>query len=496
MTAYQTLAARFERAMLFKSSADMLEWDSATMMPSGAIDLRSAQLAQLRVAALEPITQGDMEELLARAEEERAAGAWERANVAAMRRAYVHAAAVPPSLVEARSRACSRSEMAWRGARSDNDFATFAPHLEEVLRLTREVGAAKADRLSVSPYDALLDEYEPGGRSERLDGIFATLARELPPLVDAIAEHQASHPLPPLPPGPFPAAKQAELARRLADRIGFDFSRGRLDTSTHPFCGGAAEDVRITTRYDERDFLSSVMSVIHETGHALYELGLPREWVRQPVGQAVGMAIHESQSLLVEMQASRSPEFFDFFAPLAHEIFGGPPEAFRPEVLRSHSLRVRRGFIRVDADEATYPLHVVLRYRLERAMLSGDLAVRDLPGAWGDGMKSLLGVVPPTDREGCLQDIHWPSGAFGYFPTYTMGAIAAAQLFRAACAADSDVRPALGRGDFAPLVAFVRAKVHGEGSRHDTDTVLERATGSKLDERVLLDHLKRRYLGR
>jgi carboxypeptidase Taq len=303
--------------------------------------------------------------------------------------------------------------------------------------------------------------------------------------------------------------KQAALTRALAERIGFDFGRGRIDVSTHPFCGGNPEDVRITTRFDEADFLASVMSTVHETGHALYELGLPRAWVRQPVGKAIGMAMHESQSLLVEMQACRTPEFWTFFAPLAREHLApgdghdsarspsaraSDAAAFSAENLLRHALRVERGFIRVDADEATYPLHVILRYRLERSLVAGDLEVRDLPGAWNGGMRELVGVVPPDDRLGCLQDIHWPSGTFGYFPSYTMGAVAASQLFRAANERNPEIRPRLAHGDFAPLLAFLREQVHGQGSRWTTQELLERVTGKPLDAAGFVAHLRARYL--
>jgi carboxypeptidase Taq len=504
---YSTLTGIFERYHHLKSAADMLEWDTAVLLPKGAADVRGAQLAVMRVAAHELLVSSRTKELIAAASE-KPLGDWERANVALMRRAYVRASALPADLVEARAKAALSCENVWRGARRDADFARLAPLLEEVVRVTRNVAQAKSEALGVSPYEALVDEYEPGARTADLDTLFATLGAELPRLVGEILERQARGPAPIPLVGPFPADKQAAVARALAERIGFDFGRGRLDVSTHPFCGGNPEDVRITTRFDESDFLASVMSTVHETGHALYELGLPRAWVRQPVGKAIGMAMHESQSLLVEMQACRSPEFWTFFAPIAREHFapaGGHDgarspsahagdAAFSPQNLLRHALRVERGFIRVDADEATYPLHVILRYRLERALIAGNLEVKDLPGAWNAGMRELVGVVPPDDRLGCLQDIHWPSGVFGYFPSYTMGAIAANQLFRAANEHSPEIRSRLAHGDFAPLVAFLREHVHGQGSRWTTQELLERVTGKPLDPSGFLAHLRARYL--
>ena len=489
---YATLHARFDRHYLLRSSADMLEWDAQSMMPTGGGDLRGAQLGTLRSLAHEAITAPDMPDLLAAAEGSPPADDWERANLAAMRRAWVHAAAVPADLVEAHTRATSRAELAWRTARRDDDFRSFAPHLGEVVTLTRRVGEAKAQALGVSPYDALADEYEPGMRADALAPLFSRLATVLPPLVDAIIEAQARAPAPPALEGPFAIDRQAALGRHLAARMGFDFERGRLDVSAHPFCGGAAEDVRMTTRYDERDFMGSAFGVIHETGHALYELGLPRAWARQPVGRVPGMGLHESQSLLMEMQAARTRELIGWLAGAASEHLG---RSISAEALARHALRVERSLIRVDADEATYPLHVVVRFDIERALLSGDLPVADLPGAWNDGMERLVGIRPTDDRDGCLQDVHWPTGAIGYFPTYTIGAIAAAQLFAAACAAHPEIPGELARGSFDTLRTFAAGHVHQHGARFTTDEVLTRATGRPLDADAFVGHLRRRYLG-
>jgi carboxypeptidase Taq len=277
--------------------------------------------------------------------------------------------------------------------------------------------------------------------------------------------------------------------------VGFDFNHGRLDTSLHPFCGGVPDDVRITTRYDEDDFMTALMGVLHETGHALYERGLPSDWRLQPVGEARGMALHESQSLLIEMQACRGAEFIGFMAPLAREAFGGEGPAWEVDNLVRVYNRVEPGFIRVDADEVTYPAHVILRYRLEKRLIAGEMELDDLPAAWNAGMEELLGVVPPDDRLGCLQDIHWYDGAWGYFPTYTLGAIAAAQLFAAAKDAVPDISGAIAKGDFTPLMGWLGENVHALGSSRSGDELLERATGRPLDPAVFKAHLSARYLG-
>jgi carboxypeptidase Taq len=278
--------------------------------------------------------------------------------------------------------------------------------------------------------------------------------------------------------------------------VGFDFSRGRLDVSLHPFCGGATNDIRLTTRYDETDFTRALMGVLHECGHGCFEQGRPQAWLGQPVGAARGMAIHESQSLIIEMQAARSRQFLEFLAPLVRQAFGGKGAAWQASNLHRLYTRVKPGYIRVDADEVTYPLHVILRYRLEKAMIAGDLMPADLPAAWNEGMRTLLGILPPDDRRGCLQDIHWPSGGWGYFPTYTLGAIIAAQLFDAASHAVPEMPEALATGNFAPLLGWLRTNIHSKGSLLSTEALITEASGRPLDVGIYRRHLEKRYLGR
>lgn len=350
-----------------------------------------------------------------------------------------------------------------------------------------------AGRLGGTPYEALLDGYEPGLREDRIAALFDDLLSFLPGLLDAALARQAARDAGVRPPGPFPADRQEALARRLMAALGFDFSRGRLDASLHPFCGGGPGDVRVTTRYDEDEPFGSLMGVLHETGHALYEAGLPERWRLQPVGRARGMVLHESQSLLVEMQVCRGPEFLAFAAPAMREAFGGGGAAWSPGNLGRLLARVRPGLIRVDADEATYPAHVALRWRLERLLVAGELRVAEIPGAWGDGMAELLGVRPPDDRSGCLQDIHWYDGAWGYFPLYTLGALAAAQLFAAARDALPGLPGDLARGAFAPLAGWLRENVHAKASSRSTEEVMLEATGRPLGTEAFKAHLETRY---
>ncbi len=495
LTAYEALEERFRRMSAIGDAQRLLGWDMQVYMPAGGAEARAGQMAALRVTSHEMLTDPRVADLLDAAETEaHALDEWRRANLREMRHRWRHASALDGDLVEALTRASSACQMAWRAARPAADFALVREPFERLLALIRESAQARAAATGLTSYEALMDLYEPGARTVRIDALFADLAATLPDMLEAALARQAAEPAPVVPAGPFPVAAQRSLAEHFMRVLGFDFHHGRLDETLHPFCSGVPEDVRVTTRWDENGFFDGLMAVLHETGHALYEMGRPADWRHQPVGGARGMAIHESQSLLIEMQACRGAAFLAFAGPLMADAFGGAPEAWHPDNLRRLYTRVARSLIRVDADEVTYPLHVILRTRLERALLSGELAVADLPGAWNEGMRELVGIVPPDDRLGCLQDIHWYSGSVGYFPTYTMGAVGAAQLFAAARRAQPGIPEALAKGEFAPLVGWLRANVHAKGSLKFTDEILVEATGKPLDPADFKAHLKARYL--
>jgi len=498
VTSYDQLATRFRRLNDLNGALAVLHWDSAVMMPAGGGQARADQIATLSMACHDLMTGAGLDDALSAAEDE-VAGAerytdWHRANVAEMRRLWRHANCLPGDLVEALSQATSASEMLWRDARADNDFAALAPKFETTLDRVREVAAVKSEALGVSPYDALLDQYDPGASSADIDPLFADLGAFLPEFLGQVRERQASAPQPTALAGPFAIDDQRKLGMRLMTALGFDFDYGRLDISHHPFTGGIPDDVRLTTRYVEADFTQSLMGVLHETGHAMYERGLPGDWRSQPVGVARGMTLHESQSLIVEMLACRSDQFIAWLTPLAREKFAGEGAAWAVDNLVRLYRRVEPGLIRVDADEVTYPSHIILRYGLEKAMIAGDLQIKDLPAAWNDGMQTMLGITPPDDRDGCMQDIHWPGGDFGYFPTYTLGAIAAAQLFDAATTADDGVLPGLESGDFAPLMNWLRPNIHAVASLKSTQQIMTDATGRPLDVATYKAHLQARYL--
>ena len=492
---YAALHQRFERVGALRHALAMLAWDEAAVMPAGGGPARAEALATLKGMAHELTAAAETGELIESAAAEHL-DAWQAANVACIRREWQRATAVPSDLEVALSKACSACEQTWRGARGANDWVAVRAKLEAVFALSRERAAALADAFDCAPYDALLDEYEPGFRRADIDPLFAELAAALPRLIDAALGAQP--PTAPLP-GPFAVAKQAALARALMAAVGFDSRHGRLDTSHHPFCGGVADDTRITTRYNEGDFLESMFAVLHESGHALYQQGLPKAWRGQPVGEAGGAALHESQSLTMEMQVCRSDAFLEFAAPIIQRaLLGGETAAqpWQPANLANHARRVARGFIRVDADELTYPLHVILRYDLETALVAGELAVADLPDAWDAGMRRLLGLATRDNfADGVMQDVHWFAGLIGYFPCYTLGAVMAAQLHGAARERLGDLPAAIRAGEFAVLLRWQREHIHRRGRLAQTKELVAEVTGAQLGPQAFLRHLRARYAG-
>ncbi len=491
--AYARLAGRFARIATLDEAGAMLGWDAAAMMPPGGAAARGDQLAVLAGLGHELLTAPTLAADLAAAEGAEDLDPWRAANLRLMRHAHTRALALSGDLVEAAARASSACEKIWREARRAADFSQVLPAFTAVVRLVREEAQALGAALGLTPYDALMDGYQRGIGTADVAPIFAAYEKFLGhagPRAEAVAAGRAA---PRRPAGPFPIAAQEALCRSLAERAGLAFDHARLDRSEHPFCGGTPSDVRITTRYDEADGLKAIFAVLHETGHALYERGLPRGFARQPVGAAAGMAVHESQSLIVEMQACRSDEFLGWLGPELARAFGPDPAYERGNLARL-SRRVERGFIRVDADEITYPAHVILRFRLESALIEGALAPAELPGAWNEGMKALLGITPPDDALGCLQDIHWYDGGFGYFPSYSLGAMAAAQFMAAARRAVPGLDAALAGGELAPLRGWLAANVHAKASLHGFNDLLRAATGKPLDPAAFEAHLAARYL--
>jgi len=489
-TTYETFISLVKEANLLASVESLLDWDSETVMPENGLSARAEQLSMVAALAHQKRTDPRIGELLGTLEkmtgEELAA-----ANVREVRRTYDRAVKIPEELVRRIARASTLGKDAWGKARASDDFPKFAPHLAELLDLKRQV----ADLIGHTGerYDALLDEFEPGMTTAEVGRIFDSLRKPLADFVKALAA-SPKKPDAAILHRRFPRAAQEKFGRRMAEVIGFDFASGRLDVSKHPFCSGTSPgDVRLTTRYYEDFFSPSVFGVLHEAGHGLYEQGLPREHMFTPMGQATSLGIHESQSRLWENFVGRSRAFWERFFPEAREAFAESLGDVSLDAFVSAINTVEPSLIRVEADEVTYNLHIILRFEMERAMLSGKLAVKDVPEAWNAKMKELLGVTPPSNREGCLQDIHWSMGAFGYFPTYALGNLYAAQFFEAAGKAIPDLAHRIRRAEFAPLLDWLRENIHRHGQRYRAADLVQRVTGQPLSIDPFLQYIRGKF---
>ena len=495
-TAYGELLGLLREGATLASAISILGWDQETQMPPHASPLRAEQMAVLSALAHERRTSARLGDLLAACEADPALAAdpLAAANLRAIRRDYDRATRLPPELVREMAETSSRAMHVWRDAREKNDVAMFSPWLEKTVGLVRTAAGLLGYPEGGEPYDALLDTYEPGMTTAEITRIFASLRAGLAPLIRAVAE-SGVRPDTAWQQARIAVARQVEFNRALVRRMGFDLDGGRLDESAHPFCDGIGPgDTRLTTRYAEDQFASALASTLHETGHALYEQGLPKtERFGQPLAEAASTGIHESQSRMWENFVGRSRPFWAWALPELRAAFGSPElDALDVETAYRGMNVVEPNLIRIESDEATYNLHIMLRFDLERALLSGDLAVADLPAAWNDRIRADLGLTVPDDARGCLQDIHWSMGSFGYFPTYTLGNLYAAQLWvtlrQALPGLDDDLR----RGEFGGLLAWLREHVHVHGRRYTAPELCERVTGRRLGHEPLLDYLRAR----
>jgi carboxypeptidase Taq len=494
LTPYQQLEQEFRRLHAFRSAASLLRWDSAVMMPRGSSDLRGEQLAALETESHSLVTSPRVTRLLDRAEaNSQGLEDWQLANLKEMRREREHSIATPQNLVSRLAKATSRAEMKWIEARQKSDFSLFAPHLEEVTNLVRNKAELLGKALKLDPYDALMDEFTPGMTAAEIDSIFTTLARRLPGLIQEAIDSQTKH-APLEITGRFSTSKQRSLAHELMKTVGFPFDRGRLDESEHPFTGGIPGDIRITTRFSPTDPLTGLMGVLHETGHAMYDAGLPEQWRGQPVGRDRGMAMQESQSLLLEMLICRNRPFLRYLKPLMEKAFGVTGPEWEVENLYRLLTRVRRSLIRVDADEVTYLVHILLRFELEQEIFRGELKIRDLPEAWNARMADRLGVRPANDAEGCLQDVHWAVGSFGYFPSYAIGAVIAGQLYESLRSDRPQLDDEIAAGKFSGLFDWLRQNVHSLAASVSTPDLIRNATGKPLSAAAWLRYIEGKYL--
>jgi len=490
LSPYKKLETIFKKLTILDEISNLIHWDIEVMMPPSALSMHIDKLQFLAKIRSEIIKNPKIYDLIGNAKSE-TLDKWQEANLQLMEKNYNLAQAIPIKLEQKFIKASTHCNAVWREARPNNDFKSFAAAFKPMLQLTREMAQIRGEVLKMKPYDALIDQYDPGRKSYEIDAFFSAIQGKIQDLVQSRIESQS--PKPDLR-GHYPEDIQKALGSECMHDLGFDFDRGRLDISTHPFCSGSMDDIRITTRYNTSDFLQSLMGVLHETGHAIYEMNLPKKWSNQPVGSALGMAIHESQSHFVEMQLVPTKEFMVYLQQKLNKHFPEHADKFTTDALLGNVTHVERSLIRVEADELTYPLHIMLRYQLEKLLISDQLQVDDLPQAWNERMQRLLGVTPTDNKDGCMQDVHWPSGAFGYFPSYTLGSMTAAQL-ASKCRSDiANYSEQVSVGHFQEIFSWLKNKVHQHGSRFTTaDNLLLHATGERLNPQHYLDYLQNKY---
>lgn len=476
-----------------KSAAAVLSWDQETFMPDGGAAARAQQISTLKTMAHERFVTDEMGVLLDKAETAVASGnASDKAVdlVRVVRRDYDRARKLPSDLVRALSQAASEGQTAWKQARANDNFDHFAPHLERLVDLT--IQKAEALGYEHERYDVLLDEYEPGLPTAEVVDTFSDLREQLVPLVDAIADQPA--PDTSMLHGTFPVDQQKAFGEQVIADFGYDFDCGRQDISAHPFTTSfGIRDVRLTTRFDEQFLPSGLFSTLHEAGHGLYEQGISPDLARTPLAEGASLGIHESQSRFYENVVGRSRPFWQHYYPALQDTFSDALGSVSLDTFYRAINRVEPSLIRVEADEVTYNLHIMLRFELERALVQEDLAVQDLPAAWNDRMDEYLGITPDSDANGVLQDVHWSFGAIGYFPTYALGTLMSAQIEEAVRQDLPDFDAQIAEGEFAPVLDWLRTHIHQHGRRLDAPDLLEQATGQSLQADAWLQSMRTKY---
>lgn len=468
----------------------LLEWDERTYLPEGAVNGRSETKAELSKMHHNTLTSDKMKKTLEDLEKKKdSLNEEQRAAVREMKRDFERKYKIPDSLVEEMSKTSTKAQKAWEKARNNSDFEEFLPHLKKQVELKKEM--AEHVGYENEPYDVLIDEYEPGFTAKKVKSIFDPMKKKLSGVVDGILDTDYE-------PGEgvfegktFSIKKQKELGREIAESFGYDFSHGRLDETVHPFTIGMDDDVRITNRFTEKN-LSSLFSLMHETGHALYEQGLPEEWFGHPLGQRISMGYHESQSRLWENFVGRNENFMSYLFPKLVDKFPQLEDHSRREFYERMN-RVEPSFIRVEADEVTYNLHIALRFDIELGLFRGDIEPEETEVIWQNKMDDYLGIVPEDPAKGVLQDIHWSAGQFGYFPSYALGNLYAAQIFDTASSSIDGLKQNLENGEFGPLLDWLRDNIHRHGRKYRASEMTERVTGEDLNEDYYIDYLKDKY---
>lgn len=490
----EKLNKKTREVAMINSCASLLGWDERTYMPARGSEHRAEQLAYLAGLSHSRFVDPEIGDLLKQLKSGTNGGGPDSDIAVTVReigRAYDRAVKMPQELVEEISRTTTLAQAKWAEARKNNDFASFKPWLEKVVNLKKQ--EAEAVGYQGEPYNALLDEFEPGATVAQIEGAFAKLRDETVRLLDEL-KGAARKPDPKILEREYPIDKQEAFGKEAAAAIGFDFDRGRLDITTHPFCTGIGPgDTRITTRYDAHHFPGAFFGILHEAGHGIYDQGLPAEHFGNPLGEFISLGIHESQSRMWENMVGRSRAFWSFFYPKAQQHFAKTLGDVSLDQFYGAINTVEPSFIRVEADEVTYNLHIMIRFELERAFFRGDLKVDDVPAAWNTTFEKYLGIRPPDDRRGCLQDVHWSAGLIGYFPTYSLGNLYAAQFFAKADADLGGLHAQFAKGQFLPLRDWLRKNIHQHGRRYLATDLVQRVTGKPLSSDALMAYMGKKF---
>jgi len=488
------LTGRVKQVNLLGSCMALLGWDERTYMPFKGAANRAEQQSLLAGMAHEKFTSSETDDLLSEVEagdliKDRLSP--DAVNVREIRRVYDKKVKVPKSLVEEISRTTTLSEQAWVEARKKSDFSMFAPWLTKMIDLKSQ--EAEAVGYKKEPYDALLDDYEPGETATNITRVFTELRRDLVPLVEAIT-HSTRRPNLSIIERDYPVDRQTILGKAASAAIGFDYDGGRMDVTTHPFCTTIGSgDVRITTRFNQRHFGQAFFGILHETGHGLYEQGLDPQYRGLPMGDAISLGIHESQSRMWENIVGRSKPFWEYFFPRVRQVFWEALSDVKLDDFYFAINDVKPSFIRVEADEATYNLHILLRFEIEHAIFNKEVKTEDIPALWNDKFQKYFGIKPPDDARGCLQDVHWGAGLIGYFPTYTLGNLYSAQFYAKATEDLGNLDEQFTRGKFDSLLVWLREKIHRHGQRYRAEELVKEVTGKPLSHSYLIEYLKEKY---
>jgi carboxypeptidase Taq len=491
----------FELENIFQEASDLnnilkiSQWDFATKLKKGSAISRQKEMATLAATIHKIKSNSNIENLIERSlQEQEFLNKWQKSNLLLIKKQFDGSKIIPVKMIQDYNEESSRCEFLWRDCRKNNDFKSLAPHFDKLFSLARKIVTIKSDHFGIPKYDILIDQFDPERKFGDLKPIFQQIKRKLPDLINKIIEKQSAEKFIPLK-EKIDKGTQRKIEIRLMEIMGFNLLKGRLDESSHPFCGGSEDDTRITTTYHEQDFLNSSYSVIHELGHGLYQQNLPVKYRGQPVGEFKGFSFHESQSRIMEVQIGTSPAFLEFYAKLIRDEFGVKGEEYNAENIFKLKTRVKPGLIRIDADEVTYPMHVILRSEIEEKIINTEIKAIDIPDIWNKKMQEYLGIMPDCYSNGCLQDMHWPSGLFGYFPCYIVGSLIASMLMKKIRYENCSVNDQIEAGDFKKINSYLNTNLREFGSIYSSSDLLLKSTGEKsLNTDTFFEHIKEKYI--